>query len=176
MSFETKTTKEVFSDAIRNLSIKFTLAVNLLYLGYLAFAIFKNTGIRWINIALAVATIIFTIVNVVLRLLGKRGKSGIKTAKRWYKRFKLLTKLFSILAATYGILTALGSTSALTIILSYITAAIWFVQVMLEILVSAIDRKLEARKKRKQDKINRRNSMIDENYKNLNDVDVTVLE
>ena len=176
MSFETKTTKEVFSDGIRNLSIKFTLTVNLLYLGYLTYAILAGSGIRWINIALAGATVIFTIVNVVFRLQGKRGKSGIKTSKRWYKRFKLVTKLFSIIAASYGIVTALGSAKILTVLLSYATAAIWFVQVLLEIVVSLIDRKLEARKKRKEDRINRRNAMIDENYKDINDVDVVVLE
>ena len=178
MSFETKTAKEVFSDAIRNFSIKVTLTVNLLYLGYLTYAILRNTGIRWINISLAVATVIFTIANIIFRMQGKRGKSGAKTAKHWYKRFKLLTKLFSIIAAIYGIITALGSTTLLTVLLSYITASIWFFQVLLEIIVSAIDRKIEKIKKRKQDKIDRRNSMIDENYKDINDVaaDAVVLE
>ena len=176
MSFENKTTKEALSDAIRNLSIKFTLTVNILYLGYLGFAILKNTGIRWINIALAAATVIFTILNIAFRLQGKRGKGRAKTAKHWYKRFKLLTKLFSIVAATYSIITALGSTSALTIMLSYVTAGIWFVQVLLEIIVSAIEHKIEARKKRKEDRINRRNSMIDEDYKDIDDVEVVVLE
>ena len=83
MSFETKTTKEALSDAVRNLSIKFTLMVNILYLGYLSYSIYKNTGIRWINISLAVATVIFTVVNLVFRMQGKRGKRSAKASKHW---------------------------------------------------------------------------------------------
>ena len=176
MSFERKSAGQALSDRVRNLSIKFTLTVNLLYLGYLIYAISVGSGIRWINIALAIATVLFTLTNIAFRLMGKGGKRGAKASKRWYKRFKLVTKLFSIIAAGYGITTALASPSLINVILSYFTAVIWCVQVLLEILVSAIDRKIEAVRKRKEDRANRRAAMIAEESKDINDEDVVVLE
>lgn len=176
MSFENKSAGQALSDSVRNLSIKFTLTVNLLYLGYLIYAISVGSGIRWINISLAVATVLFTLVNIAFRLKGKGGKRGAKVSKRLYKRFKLVTKLFSIIAAGYGITTALASPSLITVVLSYFTAAIWCMQVLLEIVVSAIDRKIERGRKRREDRANRRAAMIDEENTDINDEDVVVLE
>lgn len=115
-------------------SIITTLIINLSYIAYLAYSLNNDVGIRWVNIALITGTSIFLAAYLIIKLVGV---GNIKSTKKFYKRFKLVTKLFSSLTAIYTIITA-SSVSPFALYLSIIGAAILLVRILIDLIISLI--------------------------------------
>lgn len=133
--------KNEFARQVKKLSISVTLTAHLLYIGYLAYALTHNIGIRGVNIALMIGTAVFLAAYLLLQLVGQNKKSRLKSTKRFYKRFKLATKVFSTGTAIYSLVTAAKSVSPFAMILSTLGAVFLAIRIITELLVSLIERK-----------------------------------
>ena len=80
------------SQVFRNLAISVNMTVYVIYLLYLVYSIYADIGIRIINIALAIVTLAFMIVYLVLRLSTQKKGKQLKRIKGYYKKFKLIAR------------------------------------------------------------------------------------
>ena len=124
---------------MKRLSITTTLIVNLIYIGYLAYSLKNDVGIKEVNIALIIGTAVFMVASLFFKLIG--GRENLKTTKRFYKRFKLVTKLFSSATAIYSLITAAKAVSPFAMILSTIGAGFLVLRLITELLGSLVSGK-----------------------------------
>lgn len=137
-----KTVVYSISQMFRNLSISVNLTVYTIYLVYLIYSIINDVGIKFLNIALALATAAFIVVYLVLRLSGKKRGKELKQIKRYYKDFKLITRAVSTVTAVYALLTAFTSVSPLAIILAFLGAVFIIIRLIVELVLYLIKRKI----------------------------------
>ena len=153
--------KDTFVKKIRRISITFTVTVHLIYIAYLLFAIDNNIGIGWVNALLAIGTGIFLITYLVIRLTMQNAKSKIKTTKKFYRRFRLATRLFSTATAIYAIVTAVGSVSPLAVFFAGVSAILLVIRLIFEALLYTIESKA---RKIKESINNRLHAPKNDNY------------
>lgn len=130
--------KEELLRQVRNISISITVAVHLIYIGYLAYSLKQDIGIKEVNIALIVGTAVFLVAYLFLQIVTDNRKSRLKTTKKFYKRFKLVTKVFTTGTAVYSLVTAAKAVSPFAMILSVLGAIFLAVRVITELLVALI--------------------------------------
>ena len=123
----------------KTLSIISTLAIHLSYISYLSYALSKDIGVRSVNIALIIGTSVFLIAFLILTLLGN-GKN-VKTTRFFYKRFKMITKLFTSGTAVYSLITASSAVSPLAMILPTVGAFLLAIRIVIDLLVFLLTRK-----------------------------------
>lgn len=127
---------------IKTLSIISTLAIHLSYIAYLSYSIKNDVGVKAVNIALIIGTGIFLLAYLVMANIGSG--SNVKTTKVFYKRFKLITKLFSSGTAIYSLITASKAVSPFAMILPSIGATLLAIRITIELLVFLITRKTKS--------------------------------
>ena len=127
---------------IKTLSIISTLAIHLSYIAYLSYSIKNDVGVKAVNIALIIGTGIFLLAYLVMANIGSG--SSVKTTKVFYKRFKLITKLFSSGTAIYSLITASKAVSPFAMILPSIGASLLAIRITIELLVFLITRKTKS--------------------------------
>ena len=138
-----KTTRE---DSTKKLSffgrISFFLKVVtiLFYLGFVAVKLITKSGIDWINYLMLTATIIYLIFFLITFKMG--AKNTQKTAKKTYKNFKRVLLLINALLMLMLVFTSKDGNPILTIVLSTFTILNLFVQVVLEIVIGKITKRL----------------------------------
>ena len=108
------------------------------YLLYLAYAISNDIGVRWINITLLVATLIFLCTYIYLQSKGKSAKKQLKFTRKFYRRFKLVARFFSLVAVSYGFYSVIDAHSLLARIAASFASLIWLIEVIFEIIFSVI--------------------------------------
>lgn len=140
--------KNEFVRQIRNISITFNLAVYLMYIAYLGYALDQGIGIKEVNIALIIGTALFLIIYIALRTVGSGSKKGLKATKKFYKRFKLTTKVFSVGTSLYAVVTAQSAISPIARILAYLGAALLILRLITELITSAAQRSAKRIKKK----------------------------
>lgn len=133
-----KNAKNELSRQIKNISITATVAVNLIYIAYLAYSLMNDIGIKAVNIALIIGTAIFLLSYLFLQMVTENRKTKLKSTKRFYKRFKLATKVFSTGTAIYSLATAAKSVSPFAMLLSVIGAVFLGIRIITELLVGLI--------------------------------------
>lgn len=146
--------REKLRQKIKKLSITTTLIIHISYIGYLAYSLINDVGIKAVNIALIIGTAIFLGAYLFLQLFDK--KKNIKSTKQFYKRFKLATKVFSTGTAVYSLVTASNAVSPFAMILPCISAAILAIKIILELIVFLITRQARRVKDSIKHKIERR--------------------
>lgn len=108
------------------------------YILYLAYAISNDIGVRWINISLLVATLVFLCTYIYLQSKGRSAKKQIKFTRCFYRRFKLVARFFSLIAVSYGFYSVLDAPSLLARIVASFASLIWLIEVIFEIIFSVI--------------------------------------
>ena len=121
------------------LSIISTLAIHLSYIAYLSYSLNKDIGVKTVNIALIIGTAIFLIAYLIMTLVGS-GKN-IKTTRFFYRRFKMITKLFTSGTAIYSLITASKAVSPLAMILPAVGAFLLATRIIIDLLVFLVTRK-----------------------------------
>lgn len=158
MKEKLKIMKEELQRQITIVSVTATLLIHLIYLGYLTYALLSGIGVKEINIALIAGTLIFLVTYLIFRLGNKEKKQKVKTTKRFYKNFKLITKLFTSLTAIYTLYTAQDA-GFFARIFAIIGAVILVLRLVGELLSFIIKRKVktakENRAKRREEKRNK---------------------
>ena len=119
---------------LKTLSIITTLIIHLSYIAYLAYSLKSDVGIKVVNLVLIVGTSIFLAAYLIITFAGI---GNLKTTKKFYKRFKLLTKLFSTVTAIYSLITA-STVSPFAMILPVIGAAFLLLRIVIDLIVSLI--------------------------------------
>ena len=158
MKEKLKIMKDELQRQITIVSVTATLLIHLIYLGYLTYALLSGIGVKEINIALIAGTLIFLVTYLIFRLGNKEKKQKVKTTKRFYKNFKLITKLFTSLTAIYTLYTAQDA-GFFARIFAIIGAVILVLRLVGELLSFIIKRKVrtaqENRAKRREEKRNK---------------------
>ena len=126
----------------KTLSIISTLAIHLSYIAYLSYSLDKDIGVKAVNIALIIGTAVFLIAYLIMTLVGN-GRN-IKTTRFFYKRFKMITKLFTSGTAVYSLITASKAVSPLAMILPSIGATLLALRILIDLLVFLITRKAKS--------------------------------
>lgn len=138
-------TKEVVGGTVRGLKKFFfcvTIFMQLLYIGYLAHAIFAEVGNLYANIVLCAISVIYLIAGIIIHnITGKEGKRYKKLSKRAYKWGKLLINAFTLGVAIYGLVNSAGSNNLLSIVLTVFMIISWCFKVFVQILIICIERK-----------------------------------
>ena len=135
---------------LRRVSITATLIVHLLYIGYLSYSLIRGIGFKIINIALIIGTALFLIIYLILQLVENNRKKKLKTTKKYYKRFKLSTTLFTTGTAIYSIITAANSVSKFAMVFSIAGAVMLVIKIIIEFLSSILTRKVAERKEKRK--------------------------
>lgn len=138
---KSKLTRDI-SDIFRNFSISMNLTVYSIYLLFLIYSISAGIGIQIINIILAVATAIFMLVYLFLRLSSRKNGKKIRKIKHYYKNFKLATKLITTITAVYAVITATDSGSPLAMIVSMLGAVFLVIRIFAELFLYFIKKKV----------------------------------
>lgn len=133
------TMKKELTRQIKIVSISSTVIINLLYISYLRFALKHSIGNRYVNFALAIATALFLVIYLILRLFGEN-KRNVKRTKKVYKRFKLLTKIFTVGMAIYTLATAVGTVSPFATLFATVNAVLLGIRLIIELIASLISR------------------------------------
>ena len=118
------------------------LTVYSIYLLFLIYSISAGIGIQIINIILAVATAIFMLVYLFLRLSSRKNGKKIRKIKHYYKNFKLATKLITTITAVYAVITATDSGSPLAMIVSMLGAVFLVIRIFAELFLYFIKKKV----------------------------------
>ena len=134
------------NDVFRRLSITVNVTIYTIYLIYLIYCISANIGIKWLNIALAILTGIFTVVYVVLRLSSTKKSKQIKQAKRYYKRFKMIAKAVSSITAVYALIVAFDSVSPFALIAALLGAVFVVLRLITELVIYLIGKAIKKAK------------------------------
>ena len=111
-----------------------TLIIHLSYIAYLAYSLNSDVGVRTVNIVLIAGTSVFLVAYLAMKIVGV---GSIRATKRFYKRFKILTKLFSTFTAIYSLVTA-ATVSPFAMILPVIGAACLILRLIIDLIVSLI--------------------------------------
>lgn len=123
----------------KTLSIISTLAIHLSYIAYLSYSLDKDIGVKAVNIALIIGTAVFLIAFLIMTLIGNGG--NVKTTRFFYKRFKMITKLFTSGTAVYSLITASKAVSPLAMILPVTGAFLLAIRIIIDLLVFLVTRK-----------------------------------
>ena len=144
-----KTIKAELKRQITILSVSATVIINLIYLGYLTYSLGAGVGVREINIALMAGTVIFLAVYLFFRLGNREEKKQkVKTTKKFYKNFKLITKLFTSLTALYALYTAQDA-NFIARVFAVIGAVMLALRLIGELLSFLIKRKVKKKKEQR---------------------------
>ena len=142
-----KYTKAVANDTLQEIKKFlriFSLVTSLIYIGYLIYAIISKTGNHYANAILFLISVAFFIFSLVADC--KKEKRILK-ARRITRRFvvlsKLLIKAYTLGIAVYAIVLSSGETSALSIVLTVLMIVIWIIQVLAELIVYYIEKKID---------------------------------
>ena len=140
------TAKDEFKRQMKKLSILSTLTINLIYIGYLTYSLMNDVGIRIVNISLIIGTAVFLLAYLFLQLVGQKQKDRLKSTKRTYKRFKLITKVFTTATAVYSLITAANSTNIVATVITAVGAGFLVLRIIIEIVAELIRRKAKKMK------------------------------
>ena len=108
---------------------------------FFVFAIVAKIGNPWINVVMCAVSIVYTIIYLVSKRQPRaQSKRLIAKAKRTRKWVKLALKLISLSITIYGMTIAM--TNVVAIILATVSLFGWFLQVIFELLLFVIERKI----------------------------------
>ena len=131
------------------------IIIYLIYIASLANNIRKGSGIPMLNYILLGVSIVFLLIYIILALTAGKSKAEIKSAKRYYKWFKLGMKGVSLFIAIYGFVSATESNGSMLVPLLLI--CVWLMQVSIEISRHKSRRRRAERKKKHEEVVAEKN-------------------
>ncbi len=118
-------------DYVRN------IITQLLYIGYLVYAVCTKVGFIWVDVALLALSVAYFVFFMVMTE-GKPlqpPKRGHKFGKKLFKRCKQLLKLFNLGVMIYGVYFTTERVSPFAVILSVLMIVLWLLQIIFEVLI-----------------------------------------
>ena len=139
------------------------IVIYIIYIVSLANNIRKGSGVPMLNYILLGVSLVFLLIYIVLALTSGKSKSEIKSAKRYYKWFKLAMKGVSLFIAIYGFVSATESQGSM--LMPLLLICVWLIQVSVEINRHK-SRVRRAERKKKHEKV-----VAEKKLKKLTDTD-----
>lgn len=130
---------KILSELKRFCSI-FINSIQALYIGYLITAIFIPVGIPVVNGILAALLLGYFIFKLVHRA-DKKDTNKTKSVKHAIKHTKIVLKFISLGVVIYTTAISIGSGNPAVWIMPIITAMLWIISVLFEILVAYLDKR-----------------------------------
>lgn len=140
-----KYTKAVLNDAVKDLKsflYWFSVITQLLYIGYLLFAIISGIGIIYVNVALGVISLAYFIFYMLTNNATDKKTKHVAYVTRHTKTIiKLVLNAFTLAVAIYGIYISATTTNAFSLMLTILMIVFWCVQLVLEIIIFFFEHK-----------------------------------
>lgn len=116
---------------------RFKIFFSVFTLTYLIYCLVMRVGIFYLNLALLVLYVIYTVFQIITY---KRDNKRVKRrVARTYKWARLLLKTLTLASTLYGIYIASTSVDGICLILATLTIIMWVLQVLFEILIIVIE-------------------------------------
>lgn len=136
--------KKIIED-IKKFIFVFKLVTHVFIIAYLIYDIIRQTGILWVDIPmLAVCVAYFVFFLIISNKKKDKSKKKIYAIlTNVFQRTKLLINLVNIAVLIYGMCVTVEHVSHFAIISLALTAIGWMLSVLLEIIVTAIEKRFE---------------------------------
>ena len=117
---------------------RFTIASQILYIGYLLYMIFAPIGYLWANIPLLIFSLAYFAVFLIANMpkLAEKTKKLKKISQTIYTRTKLLIKFFTLGITLYGIYATTAHVTPFSIILTTLSILAWVLQLLFHIVLT----------------------------------------
>ena len=117
---------------------RFTIASQILYIGYLLYMIFAPLGLLWANIPLLCISVVYFAIFLIANMpkLAERMKKLKQISQTIYTRTKLLIKFFTLGITLYGIYATTAHVTPFSIILTTLSILAWILQVLFHIVLT----------------------------------------
>ena len=139
LNYSTAAGKMILED-IKKWRNYFQIFFSLFTLAYLAYCLIRQVGIFYVNLALSVLYVAYTVFQ--LFTYKKENKTVKKRVARTYKWVRLLLKTLTLASTLYGIYIASTAVDGISLILATLTIIMWVLQVLLEIMTIVIEPKI----------------------------------
>ena len=136
-------TQKTVSD-LKRISLIFTISTQVLYIGYLIYALVLKLGFTWLNITLlSVSSLYFVFFLIVNGKSGKRIKEARKNLKHGYKIVKISASSFNLAVLLYSIYAFPEDVKPISVVLASLMTVVWVLQLVLELIVIFAERRTE---------------------------------
>ena len=133
---QTKSTVGTILSELKLFLLVFTLVSEIIYVGYLVYAIAVGLGNLFVNLALIMLTTVYTTLYVVSQSSkDKRLKRFTGETKHVLNWSKIVVKAFDVGIIIYAIIISQDRFTPISAILAFITVLAWVVQLVLELTV-----------------------------------------
>ena len=124
----------------------------LLTIIYLIISINNNIGNYNINIISLIITTMYLLFKIVMDKKDINNNNSKKLLKKLYKWSKLLIKALTLFISIYGIIYSTSQVNVLSLIITIFMINLWILQVLSEVIVILIKRKINKYKKKLKNK------------------------
>ena len=117
-------------DYIRN------IVTQVLYIGYLIYALIASSGVLWANILLLTLSVAYFVFFLVITAgeKSKAKKKAKKLAKKIFKRCKQLVKLFTTIVMVYGVCVTTKAVTPFAVVLAAFMIVAWLLQIVFDLI------------------------------------------
>lgn len=132
------------SEEVKQFLFMFTVLPQVVYIGYIIYAICTGAGYLWANVAFGTVGVAYLVLYVAT--YGKKEKfyKELRRDVRHIKTWVLLPlKAITIAMTVYGIYIATEHTNTVTVVLAAFSVVLWGIQLIFEIADCIIEDKLE---------------------------------
>lgn len=135
-------TKKTIND-IKMLSQFFAILTQVLYIGYLVYALFAGLGFTALNIALLVISSAYFLFYVIVNGKdGKRIKATRKNLRHTYKFVKISAASFNLAVLLYSIWAFPEEVKPISIVLATLMTVVWVLQIVVEVVCVFAERRI----------------------------------
>ena len=114
-----------------------SIVTQLLYIAYLTYSLFAQSGRWWIKATLLTVSVAYFIFYLVVHHSKKYTLE--KTGKKFFKRSKLALKLFELGVAFYSIAVTTNDATTTSVILLAMMLVGWLLQVVFDVIISVLE-------------------------------------
>jgi len=129
---------------IKRLSLIFTISTQLLYIGYLVYALIAKLGFTWINITLlSLCSAYFVFFLAVNKRQEKKIKEAKRSARHAYKFLKISVSSFNLIVLLYSIYAFPEEVKPISVVLASLMTVVWVLQLVIELLAIFAERRMK---------------------------------
>ena len=127
-------TKKTVED-IKRFTLVFSILTQVLYIGYLVYALVLNLGFSWLNIPLLAVSVAYFVFYLVIRgKNGKKIKEAGKNIRHSFKFIKISAASFNLAVLLYSIWAFPEEVEPISIVFATLMTVVWVLQLVFELI------------------------------------------
>ena len=127
-------TKKTVED-IKRFALVFSILTQLLYIGYLVYALAIGLGFTWLNIPLLAVSLAYFVIYIVIRgKSGRRAKDVEWSARHSFKLIKISAASFNLAVLLYSIWAFPEEVKPIAIVFATLMTVVWVLQLVCELV------------------------------------------